>query len=304
MLKEQAVSTPPAENRFIHQRLRAVYRFAEYIIRSKNYQNPVENHLDVGTYEGTFLPELLRFAQNVYSFDLDFEKLQKAKERKDLQPAFENNRIHLGQMMAQGIGFAPNSFDSATIVEVFGAGFEGSENDVKNVIREVHWVLAPGGILVMTVRSKSAEEVFEAVTHLDDKGLAVSRKSLKPVLSELFGDDVQWYGQVILKHNEKSFLRKARENASHILFNYMVEGMQKGKPLPVPIQMAGEYIAYSLLPKKPHHGLSLPVSVQRDADHTGHAIWDERAFRPRRIPDLTKETPGYWVGVFRKPGLV
>lgn len=261
MSKERAVSPSSGENRFIHQRLRAVYRFADRAITSVRYPDTIENHLDVGTYKGTFLTELLRFAKNVYSFDLDLEKLQAAKEREDLGPAFEDNRIHLGQMMAQNVGFSSDTFDSATIVEVFGAGFTGTEEDVAQVIREVHRVLKPGGILVMSVRSKSAEEVFDAVAHLDNKGLAVSRKSLKSILYELFGNDVHWYGQAVLRHNERDT-------------TFLTDG--------------------------PYYGLSLPVSVQRDEAHIGHVIWDKNAFDPKPIPDLTKETPGYWVGVFRK----
>jgi ubiquinone/menaquinone biosynthesis C-methylase UbiE len=302
---EALTKTPPLSERQVltlHQRLRAVYQFAKLQIKN-HLSSPVEKHLDVGTYKGTFLNEILKFADGirVFSFDMDDKRLSIAQQDENLKPAFATGKLHLGQMKAQKIAFASNSFDSATIVEVFGAGFEGDPTDVEQVLREVYRTLKPGGVLVMTVRSASAEEVLEPISDLDNRGLAVSRKSLKPLLTELFGENVEWYGQVILKHNGKSLFRKFREETPKLMQKIMKKSIEKNVPIPGVIYEAAQSLANIIDPKEPHYGLSLPTSIDRDKDHIGHAHWDRRAFRPRKIPDLNKETPGYWVCVCQKP---
>ncbi|MBI4991543.1 class I SAM-dependent methyltransferase [Candidatus Gottesmanbacteria bacterium] len=45
-----------------------------------------------------------------------------------------------------------------------------------------------------------------------------------------------------------------------------------------------------------------PVVTTRDQQFTGHAQWSSDAFKPRTIPDLTRESPVYWLGIWQKPG--
>jgi hypothetical protein len=109
-----------------------------------------------------------------------------------------NGLVQLYTMDAKNILFPDNSFRSVTVVEVFGAGFEGNENDVAQVFTGIHRVLKPGGVMVFTVKSRTIEGFLEEVGTFDPKGIALPRRFLNPILRPLFGEP-QWYGQRILK---------------------------------------------------------------------------------------------------------
>lgn len=288
------------EDKFIHKRLRAVYRFALQKIFFEREMKRTDWHLDVGTYKGTFVKELFWFANKVVSFDLDREKLKEAKARQDLKK-FYPERLNLAQMKAQNIGLPSNFFDSVTVIEVFGAGFDGTDEDVETVIREVHRTLKPGGMLIMTVRSKSAEEAFGAIGSLDDKGLPAHRHDLKSLLQELFHSDFEWYGQVPMKKNKKGRLREVLENASRFTLRIRENpsNIRRGSVIFQLFEQV-DNILFSAV-REPHFGVSLPLTLIRDENRIGHPQWDPRGFVPTMINNLDNISPAYWVLVAQKP---
>jgi ubiquinone/menaquinone biosynthesis C-methylase UbiE len=188
----------------LQTRLFHVYDFASEAIPSL-LEFPSESHLDVGTFDGFALHKLVNIADVVHSIDIDHSKLVKATNRSDVAAFKHNGYVELYKMDATDIQFPPNSFDSATIIEVFGAGFEGNENDVAKVFAGVHRVLKPGGVLVFTVKSRTIEGFLEEVGTFDPKGIALPRRFLNPILRPLFGEP-KWYGQRILKRSEEGVI--------------------------------------------------------------------------------------------------
>lgn len=47
--------------------------------------------------------------------------------------------------------------------------------------------------------------------------------------------------------------------------------------------------------------LDFGVTLARDAEFVGHTKWLENAYEIRTIPDITKESPMYWIGIWQKP---
>jgi SAM-dependent methyltransferase len=197
-LPEINESKPLKGEQNIETRLFHVYDFAGDIIRSHIGEGLVDLHLDVGTYNGFALPRLVKIAQEVHSIDIDPQKLAKAGARPEVNALMNNGNVMLYEMDAKDIRFEENSFDSATIIEVFGAGFEGTSEDVARVFEGVHRVLRPGGVLVFTIKSRTIQELLQEVGTFDAKGVALPRKVLNPILRPLFGEP-QWYGQRILR---------------------------------------------------------------------------------------------------------
>lgn len=312
-MRQEWSHTPPVspeEDLPIHHRLRAVYRFALQKIFFDRGMKKSARHLDVGTYEGTFVGELFSFADQVVSFDLDSERLLKAKQRPDLQQFAPNSnvsnipgRLSLAQMNALHIGLPSQTFDSATIIEVFGAGFTGEKEKIEEVIREVHRTLKPGGVLVMTMKSASSENALSAgaIGQLDKKGLPISRKVLKPLLLELFGSNYDWYGQVVMKKNAKGPIRNLLERTSQTTQSMLERQRRVGKSGVIfqALSRLDEWIFFPV--RKPFYGMELPFSVLLDENRVGQSLWDPRAFIPRKVRNLDKEMPIYWVFVGQKP---
>lgn len=178
--KQERLSTLPA-------RLMGVYNFANEFIPEGGI------HFDVGAYDGIAFPELVKNAWHVLSIDISGPNLRKAALRDEVQ----QGKVSLMQMDAKDISLDPNTFDSATIVEVFGAGFKGNySDDVIQVFEGVHRVLKPGGTLIFTVKSEFAEELARQLDLFSKKGVVIPPKFLEDHLDDKF-DDKQWYGQMI-----------------------------------------------------------------------------------------------------------
>lgn len=181
-------------------RLTAVYDFAAEQIGSSY------SHLDVGTYNGFALPRLARIANHIVSFDINGDKLQEAQRRPDIAALIADASVDLVQMDARRMGFYPEEFDSATMVEVFGAGFKGRTGEVESVFRGIHDALRPGGVLIFTIKSNPYRKMLRdgAGFHqgsIKSMGTVIDRSMLRPVLRELF-PDTQWYGQFISERLE------------------------------------------------------------------------------------------------------
>ena len=192
----ETIGTSHLTQKDIETRLFHVYDFAQERIAAL-LGSSVLRHLDVGTYNGFAQYKLARIAQKVYSFDIERKKLRSAQERPDVQTLIQQKQVMLYEMDAKHIAFADNTFDSATIIEVFGAGFDGKPEDVKAVFEGVHRVLRPGGVLVFTVRSRTMEMFLKTFETFDTKGIALPRRTLNPILRPLF-NSVSWYGQLTL----------------------------------------------------------------------------------------------------------
>ncbi len=194
---ESLLLLPDRREEDIERRLFHVYDFATQIIASER-GSPVDRHMDVGTYNGFALHKLANISRQVHSFDIDWGKLNLAKHRWDVAPLVAHEHAFLYQMNAVSLGFGDDVFDSASIVEVFGAGFEGGMDDVEAVFRGVHRALKPGGLVVFTVKSRTMEEILKTVGTFDRKGVTLPRRVLHPMLRPLFGEP-RWFGQLVLK---------------------------------------------------------------------------------------------------------
>lgn len=181
----------------ISNRLLHVYRFAGEII---GYS---ENHFDAGTYNGFAIKELRKFAKKIATCDIDFEKLQEAKNNPDVDEFIKSGSVSLLHMDARNISLESDYFDSATCVEVFGAGFEGEETEVVSVFTGIHRVLKPGGIFIFTIKSKTNENLMRPINWKFPKGYPMHRTPLeKEILNPLFGH-VDWYGHMTVLINER-----------------------------------------------------------------------------------------------------
>lgn len=177
---------------FIESRLLHVYDFAAEVI------GRVENHLDIGTYNGFALPRLATFASHVDSIDRDEAGLWRAEHRADVIPLIQQERVQLHHMDARNISLGINAYDSATIIEVFGAGFKGGKDDISKVFKGVYRSLKPGGTLVFTIKSKTTEDLLRTFGFGFNKGVSLSREKLTEILSPLFTPPA-WYGQLLLR---------------------------------------------------------------------------------------------------------
>ncbi len=181
-------------------RLTAVYDFAAKVIGSSY------GHLDAGTYNGFALPRLARIADYVVSFDINGDKLQEAQRRPDVAALIEGGGVNLVQMDARRMGFGPEEFDSATMIEVFGAGFQGTQREIGSVFRGIYEALRPGGVLIFTIKSNPYRNMLKDGAGFQQgsikaMGTAIDRSMLHRVLRELF-PDTQWYGQFISERLE------------------------------------------------------------------------------------------------------
>ncbi len=180
----------PVKKRLLH-----VYEFAQEIGAIGNH------HLDIGTYDGFGVKSLLSTAQTVTTIDNDPVNLWRASTL--LQEYIQANQVHLLEMDARHLNVEQGLFDSATIIEVFGAGFEGTEKDIQMVFEKVHKALKPGGTLVFTIKSKTGENLLKPLGFEQTKGFSIDREeTLIPIVNGLF-ENVTWYGQLItIEHSE------------------------------------------------------------------------------------------------------
>lgn len=155
--------------------------------------------LDCGTYDGFALPVLASMSKTVVSFDIDQNRLEQAARNRFVAPLIQEGKVYLAQLKAQEMNFPP-VFDLVTIIEVFGTGFEGKEEDAKEVLTGAYNALKPGGRLVLTLPSKTAEKFtavlkpFRAARPAGEA--AVYREDISPVLDSTFGpQNIQWFGQ-------------------------------------------------------------------------------------------------------------
>lgn len=203
----------------VKERLSHVYMHGAKIIRARTGIS--NHHLDIGTHDGFAIPLMAvdytkdithegfpippwhkGFAKTITSIDINHDILSIARNNPDITPLIEMGYVNLVQMDANNLSFAPNSFDSATIVEVLGAGYVGNGIEgIKSMIQVVHETLKPGGILVMTCRSAKATSSMSGYGLLMEDGYPIHTPELL-FLHDLF-TKVDWYGQVNFKNIRK-----------------------------------------------------------------------------------------------------
>lgn len=204
----EALMTPDLSSRGISERIRRVYDFAVNTYRERTGQSEARLALDIGTYTGLpGLPILSQIARRIITVDCDPTKQMRASNRVEIKSI--GDRIIFIQAYAQDIlkmeeAFSTSSVDLAVMVEVLGAGFEGSTEDLGRIFEGVYRVInKDSGLFIFTVRSPYAteminEQVKQTGLNLnisDLKGVPVSKRRLKSLLGHYFY--VDWYGQMI-----------------------------------------------------------------------------------------------------------
>lgn len=192
-------------NGTIAQRLRHVYDFTRTQI------DQVSALLDVGTYNGLGLPLLSRLCKKLYSIDIDTKKLQEACLNPVVQPLLGKGNTFLHQMDARDLAFSNNAFDAATIIEVFGAGFEGEESDIHAVFGELHRVLKPEGRLLFTIKSRQSQDIFRPFEWAFPKGYPLHRETIATITKDMF-TPINWYGQLIIRESPEGIVMPAHIN--------------------------------------------------------------------------------------------
>lgn len=183
----------------IKGRLNHVYEFAKPYIGS--------NHLDIGTYDGFALADLAsaqQFTGLTTSIDINPEMIQTASARPEVQSLIVAGKLNLLEMDAREMSSFPNTcFDSATIIEVFGGGFEGEEEDVRQIFLETQRVLQIGSPLVFTIKSRSSEQFLQQYFDWNvPKGYPQHRSHMERILAESGFSPVDWHGHVFVTLNE------------------------------------------------------------------------------------------------------
>lgn len=97
--------------------------------------------LDLGCGPGGFLPGLAQRCEHLVAADSDFQSLVTLAPRESASSA--PNRVLLG---AQALPFAGGSFELVCLFDVI----EHLDDDL-GVLREVHRILAPGGLVALSV---------------------------------------------------------------------------------------------------------------------------------------------------------
>lgn len=192
-------------NGTIAQRLRHVYDFTSTQI------DQVSTLLDVGTYNGLGLPFLSKLCKKLHSIDIDTKKLQEASINPVVQPLLENGTAFLHQMDARKLAFNNNMFDAATIIEVFGAGFDGEESDIYAVFRELHRVIKPDGRLLFTIKSRQSRDIFRPFEWAFPKGYPLHRETIAAITKDMF-TPINWYGQLIIRESPEGIVMPAHIN--------------------------------------------------------------------------------------------
>ena len=189
----------------IGERLHHVYRFAGKVIPY------APRLLDIGTYNGLGIKPLSNLCDELYSIEIDLDKLDEACENPEVTPLIEAGKVQLHHMDACDIRFDDNTFNAATIIEVFGAGFEGEETDIQNVFNGIHRVLTPGAPLLFTIKSSTNQRIFRPFEWAFPKGYPLHRKTISQITDGLFSP-INWYGQLIMKETEAGILMPAHIN--------------------------------------------------------------------------------------------
>lgn len=192
-IKSRKEQLPPTGGR-----LKAVYEFAREVI------GQVGAHLDIGTYNGFALETLCSFADVVVSGDISDSRLKEARQRPEVNQLIWEGRVHLAQFDGHSLPVASSSVDSASIIEVYGAGYRNNgRQSPADILREVGRILRPNGKLIFTIKGRASYNFLrDAVT--DDEmleeiiGTSVDIHDLRPTLKGLFST-VDWYGQIVTK---------------------------------------------------------------------------------------------------------
>lgn len=184
---------------FTKERLSYVHKFAGEIIGHS------QSHFDVGFYDGFGNEYIEKYAEHITVIDIDLDNIEKGLKNPITQRLLQEGRLDIKQMDATNISFPPNTFTSATCIEVFGAGFKGKHEDVASVFEGIERVLQPGGTFVFTIKSASNQRTLDMIGRylaFDDtfgsaktieKGYPLYRQEVEDIVLPLFGN-IEWYG--------------------------------------------------------------------------------------------------------------
>lgn len=196
---------------FTKERLGYVHRFAGEIIGHS------ESHFDVGFYDGFGNEFIEQYADHITVIDIDNETIIKGLQNPLTQKLLNENRLDIVQMDATNISFPPNTFTSATCIEVFGAGFKGNREDVASVFEGIAHVLKPGGKLVFTIKSAANQRTLDMIaqylafdetfqqTKTIQKGYPLNKQEVENIVMPVFGN-IEWYGHFYFEKQNGNIL--------------------------------------------------------------------------------------------------
>jgi ubiquinone/menaquinone biosynthesis C-methylase UbiE len=133
--------------------------------------------LDAGCGTGDFLPDLAARGGDVYALDFASEMIDKARERMEQAAPGSPIQFYVGDVTS--LPFESNFFDA-----IIGVGLVEYLADLDAGLREMHRVLKPGGIFIVTVPNITSPFMAYETVVPKAKGLvkqALSAAGLRPV---------------------------------------------------------------------------------------------------------------------------